>query len=154
MTVSRVGARIVLLDETDRVLLIHERIEGPVPTHWLTPGGGVERGENLVIAATREVFEETGMWVDLPPDASVVHRQRRQWSWHGVTYDQVDHFFLATVTSAAAITPARLTTMQRETLIEHRWWSLHELERTRDRIEPPDLAQLLVSLCRHPRVPA
>jgi 8-oxo-dGTP pyrophosphatase MutT (NUDIX family) len=147
MRVGRVGARILLLDKDGRVLLIQECVEGPEQKHWLTPGGGVEPGEDLALAAAREVFEETGIQIALPPGAPVVHRHRRQWSWHGVIYDQLDHFFLATVTGPPAISPMRLTAMERQTLIGHRWWSADDLRDCTDTVEPPDLAELLIALC-------
>lgn len=46
--ISRVG----------RVLLLRQSRQDK--TYWLLPGGGVERGETLVQAATREVREECG----------------------------------------------------------------------------------------------
>lgn len=150
MTVTRVGARVLLVDEQARVLLIQERIEGPPGLHWLTPGGGVEPGENLAVAAAREVYEETGIRVELPPDAPVVHRQRRVWTWQGVTYEQLDHFFLAAVAGAIAVSPARLTPMEQETLIGHRWWSADEVRESADTFEPPDLAHILGAFCPFP----
>ena len=100
MTVARVGGRVLLVDASQRLLLIHERLEHG-GTHWLTPGGGVEDGEHPRDAARRETIEETGIEVDLPADAEAVLTTRRDWSWAGVDYDQVDHFFLARVAGRA-----------------------------------------------------
>jgi ADP-ribose pyrophosphatase YjhB (NUDIX family) len=45
-----------------RILLLrHEKADGEV---WLLPGGGVQAGENLVRALTRELWEETGLFPD------------------------------------------------------------------------------------------
>jgi ADP-ribose pyrophosphatase YjhB (NUDIX family) len=45
-----------------RILLIrHEKPDGDV---WLLPGGGVQIGESLVRALTRELSEETGLFPD------------------------------------------------------------------------------------------
>ena len=45
-----------------RVLLLrHEKAGGEV---WLLPGGGVQVGESLVHALTRELHEETGLFPD------------------------------------------------------------------------------------------
>lgn len=51
------GCRIVALDEAGRVLLIRQSYG---PRHWVTPGGSVERGEDPVATAHRELAEETG----------------------------------------------------------------------------------------------
>ncbi len=61
--VARLGGRVLLVDRSERVLLIHERLEDGT-THWLTPGGGVEAGEQPREAAAREAYEETGIRVD------------------------------------------------------------------------------------------
>ncbi len=64
----RPSARVVLLDETDRLLMlrIHDPsvTRGPNPItadFWLLVCGGVNPGESYEAAARREVFEETGL---------------------------------------------------------------------------------------------
>jgi 8-oxo-dGTP pyrophosphatase MutT (NUDIX family) len=51
------GCRVIALDEAGRVLLIRQSYG---PRHWLAPGGSVERGEDPVATARRELAEETG----------------------------------------------------------------------------------------------
>lgn len=142
--VGRVGGRVLVLDPDGRVLLIHERIERG--EHWLTPGGGVERGELPVQAAVRELLEETGILVQLPEDAEAVLVTRRQWSWRGVTYDQVDHFFVARVDAGVEVVPHSLTAVENETLIGHDWWSVAHLQATTEKIVPAGLGELLARL--------
>lgn len=133
----------LLLDDHDRVLLIHERVEGEDLDHWLTPGGGVEERELLPQAAMRETYEETGLRVELPDDAPVVHEQRRSWSWRGVGYDQTDHYFVSEVTGAPTISHPGLTGMEQLTLIGVRWWTVAELRASADTFIPPEIADIV-----------
>lgn len=48
--------RVVVVAEDDRVLMVKEAEDGL----WTLPGGWVDVGESLSLAAEREVFEETG----------------------------------------------------------------------------------------------
>ena len=61
---SRTSARVVMLDEDDRVLLLRGH-DPKIPNtyFWFTVGGGLERGEHLRAAAVREIEEETGFVV-------------------------------------------------------------------------------------------
>ncbi|WP_228001708.1 NUDIX hydrolase [Nocardia australiensis] len=62
---TRTSARVVLLDEQERVLLMRGNDpQTPDISFWFTVGGGVEPGESLRAAAVREVFEETGHIAD------------------------------------------------------------------------------------------
>lgn len=55
----RPAARVLLIDELDRVLLLRAGVgEGGV---WITPGGALEPGETAEQAALRELREETGI---------------------------------------------------------------------------------------------
>ena len=49
----RATVRVLLLDDADRVLLFHDSDAGldPVVTWWMTPGGGIDPGEDDVSAA-------------------------------------------------------------------------------------------------------
>ncbi len=143
-TVARVGARVLLFDADGRVLLIHERLDDPRRTHWLTPGGGVEADEDLWVAAARELAEETGVVLIFSPDAPVVHRERRTWSWRGTVYDQVDHYFTATVAVGTAVTPTALTEMERQTLLGFAWWTSGELRASDETFVPPSIADIAV----------
>ena len=65
-----VGAVVV---SADRVLLV-QRAQAPLLGEWSLPGGAVEVGETLSAAIQREVFEETGLVVDVGPIVEVLDR--------------------------------------------------------------------------------
>jgi 8-oxo-dGTP pyrophosphatase MutT (NUDIX family) len=148
--VPRVGGRALIVDDSGRVLLIHERLEGG-GTHWLTPGGGVENGEHPRDAARREAFEETGVVADLPDEAEAVLITRRDWSWAGVEYDQVDHFFVVRVPNGTPTAPRTLTDVERQTWLALRWWTERELLATDEVLVPADLGAVVARVLRPAR---
>ncbi len=64
---KRIGAGVLFVDETDRVLLV----EPTYKPYWEIPGGVVEARESPHAAAAREVREELGLTV-IPGDLLVV----------------------------------------------------------------------------------
>jgi 8-oxo-dGTP pyrophosphatase MutT (NUDIX family) len=141
--ILRVGARALLIDPDDRLLLINEVDDEVGQPYWLTPGGGVEPGESSPAAAVREVYEETGIRIELADDCPAIYTDRRLWSYRGVRYDQTNHFFTARIVESVRAVPAALTEMERATLIAMRWWSVAELRASSDVFYPPDIADLL-----------
>jgi len=136
--------RVICLDPSHRVLLLHWR--DPVDGHllWEPPGGGVEPGEDEATAACREVLEETGMSITLVPGRRVlVHRDTR---WCGRRYVGDEPFLLARLPAAHPMRPTALTTEENGALIEGRWLSWPQILALTDPLDPPTLGDALCAL--------
>lgn len=59
-----VGGASGLIVRDGKILLVRRGKE-PYKDHWSLPGGGVQRGERIREAVKREVFEETGLEVEV-----------------------------------------------------------------------------------------
>lgn len=57
------GARAIVLDDKDRMLMVKQHHEDH--DIWMVPGGGIKDGESAAEAAVREVKEETGLDIEV-----------------------------------------------------------------------------------------
>ncbi|HZX08876.1 NUDIX hydrolase [Kribbella sp.] len=137
----RQTVKLLLLDEDDRLLLIHARRSGA--TCWYPVGGGIEPGESLQQAAARETYEETGLR-DLPAGTHVWWRDHT-YEHDGRRYDVHEEWLLHRVNHFTPA-PAELTPSEARTILTFRWWQARELESTQDTIFPPNLGRLLTTL--------
>lgn len=141
----RIGARVLLLDPADRVLLIHA-LDPSDPDHhwWELPGGGLDEGEDLHAAARREVAEETGIMLTTLGRELWVRESR--FRYKGLDHHRIEHVFLARTPSAAPQVALKPTENEKAGLIERRWWSADELRQCRDKLLPAELPVLLDDL--------
>ncbi len=141
--VVREAARAVILDQDQRILLIHFVDERRGASWWATPGGGLQPGETREMAALREVAEETGQ-TDLPLGPCIWTR-RDEFESAGRFINQTEWFFLLRVPSFDVRTDG-LEALEKTFIREYRWWSLDEIRRSTEEFAPRDLADRLHDL--------
>lgn len=147
--IARPTARILLVDDHHRILLFHG--QGPTKnpdSAWFTPGGGVQEGEDLAVAAARELREETGLEVDPESLGQVVATSEGHWIAHDDTiYYATDSYFLLRVPELT-VNIEKMEELERSLLNTYRWWSVDELKASTDRLVPTNLPTLLEPLLK------
>jgi 8-oxo-dGTP pyrophosphatase MutT (NUDIX family) len=144
----RTAARVLLIDDAHRVLLLHGTDPAdPTDAYWLAPGGGLEPGETPAQAAARELFEETGLRVPADAIGAPVHHDVTEFPFDGAWYRQTQAFYLVRVASWA-VDFAGHNAIEQATVDAYRWWSAAELRATGERFYPPDLADVLDRVLR------
>ena len=132
--------RAVVLDAADRILLV--RFSFPDGTDfWATPGGGIDDGESEVEALRRELAEEAGL-VGAPIGPRLWTRTHT-FPWAGRLLRQAETIYLVRVDRHEA---APTVDLAAEGVAETRWWSLAELEQTRERVVPAALPAALAEV--------
>ena len=140
----RIAGRILLVDDQERVLLIHDRLDIDVAdSHWIAPGGGLEPGETPAEAAVREVYEETGIRVELSSDEPAFYTERVRFTFAGQDTDQTNHYYLVRVCSGLPVRPAANTDLEKVVALGHRWWPLDELAASPVIREPVTMVELI-----------
>lgn len=143
----RVSARVVLLDETGAVLLFcgSDPALTDAPRWWFTVGGGVEPGETIAEAATRELAEETGLRVDAAALIGPVWRRDAVFEFSGAVLRSQEMFF---VHRTARFEPSlgAHTPLEQRTIHGHRWCDatmIDELVAAGETVYPQQLGALL-----------
>lgn len=135
----RRAARILLLDETDRLLLFRYAPPDRAP-FWCAPGGECDPGEDFAEAARRELWEETGLVADPGPEIA-----RRADDY--LTFDREpitsDERFFHIRTAAFEVDHSGHTELERAMQMEHRWFTFAEIESWHERIFPDTLLELV-----------
>jgi 8-oxo-dGTP pyrophosphatase MutT (NUDIX family) len=130
--------KLLLLDEDDRLLLIHAKDPQTQAECWYPVGGGIEPGETLQEAAAREAYEETGL-VDLPPGLPVWRREHT-YEFDGRAIEVHEKWLMHTVDRFDPA-PAHLSEYEARSILGFRWWQAQELLTDGVPEEPVDIGE-------------
>ncbi|TDW23624.1 NUDIX hydrolase [Kribbella kalugense] len=126
----RTTARVLPVRPDGKVLLLHgwDPLKPHTP-YWFTIGGGVEDGETVPEAASRELREEVG--IVLPADAlgAPVATNTIEFEYYGSRIIQRQTFFAVAVDDVD-VTFANQEELELQTISAHGWWYGDDLEAT------------------------
>ena len=127
--VQRRAARVLPIDEQERVLLLYSRDPArPAAPYWCTIGGAIEAGETPAEAASREMLEETG--ISVPADALTgpFHRAPVAFSYDGVSYVNDAHWFVTRLHDPVSVSFHGLEAEEVGNIMAAEWWALDALD--------------------------
>jgi 8-oxo-dGTP pyrophosphatase MutT (NUDIX family) len=136
----RRAARILLLDEAERLLLFRFA-PADRRAFWCGVGGECDPGEDFHAAAVRELFEETGLAL-LYCGPEIARRSDDYLTLEGEPITSDERFFRVQTT---AFEPDRSghTALEQALMREHRWFTRDDLASWHEPIFPVNVLDLL-----------
>lgn len=141
---TRRTARILVLDDDGAILLMKTHWgRRTLPARWLTPGGGIDAGEDAHTAAVRELFEETGHRVAALGEPAA-HRRIDLPAAEEYQVREATYFVLRT--PRFAIADDDWTDSERDDIVGVHWFTPDELAASTDDFDPEDVRGILAAL--------
>lgn len=145
----RETARVLLRAKTGEYLMIFTHWDpgtGLAP-RWLTPGGGIDDGETTLLAAVRELQEETGLKVHETSLGEVAHKIEFKLNWAGGELETgIAYFYEFEVAEPFELDKSLWMPDEHRDIVKYRWWKLSDLLASGELIGPPGLSEHLATL--------
>jgi 8-oxo-dGTP pyrophosphatase MutT (NUDIX family) len=143
----RRAARVLLLDEEDRVLLVRGHdVDRPERSWWFTIGGGIDAGETPTRAAVRELAEETGLKIAETDLVGPVLTREAVFDFEAEHVRQDEIFYYARIRDAGEVSRDGWTDVERSFMDDVAWWSLDDLRQVDIEVFPHELADVVETL--------
>ena len=145
----RETARVLVQAGSGRFLLLytHWSPGSGLEPRWVSPGGGVEPGEDLKTAAIRELQEETGLSLKIAQIGTKVAEIDFRQDWKTGDFETGKaHIFHHRIDLEFEPNRSLWTPDEHRDIIETKWWLVQELIDSGERVGPPGLVDLMVEL--------
>jgi len=143
-TIDRSAVRALLTTPDRDVLLMRVTFPDPLRVLWITPGGGLDPGEDLLSGLRRELREEVGHDdFEFGPEVwhqTVLFRVGRR------MVRQHNRYFWVTTEPFDPVCELNPDPIEREMFDEYRWWTVEQIARSSEMFAPTDLAARLAAL--------
>lgn len=138
----RQAVRALLIDPSDRVLLVKLDIPWTNWAGWVLPGGGIDEGESASDALCRELLEETGLRDPFigPVVCRRVHRNPRMIPGFAGQQETIHLVPCHEFELAPTMSPEQL---RAEQVVDMRWFTFEELRTTTEVLVPEPLVELV-----------
>jgi len=144
----RYTARGILVDKGTKKILLIKYYDNNSPStiefsegFWVMPGGGVENNESFKDALKREIFEETGI-----KDIAIKNCIFSRIAYANLNCNEqnmyYERYFLVE-TNEVTINNENITCVERNNIIEYKWWSIDELRNTKQKVFPAGFKDLI-----------
>lgn len=143
----RHAARVLLLDQLGRVLLVRGHDEdNPQRSWWFTIGGGIEPGEGPREAALRELWEESGVRLEESDLRGPILERVDLFDFAVDPFYQHEYYFFATINGPVSLDRSGWTQNEVGFMDELAWLEPNELRSTKREVFPMGLATIVENL--------
>lgn len=142
----RKSSRAIVLNKDNHIFLFRYQFDYLTESKsiWITPGGSLEEGESFEDALKRELFEELGVLWD--KDCVEIYYRNPLYTLNtGEVVQSIEKFFLVCM-EEEQFSYANWTENEKQRMLCGRWWSIEEIQQSKDDFFTEDIICILTDL--------